>query len=261
MTTNSGRLDVLAMPIRAKVALNARGIETIDQLVELTHAELLQVPNLGRKTAARVIDVLSEIGYRLRNSSLGAKDQIPPSSSSRGDQSSPSACVKDSSPSSERTYVFQVDTQTDEHQMSRNALRIQAESINEFVAQVYTQPERLSDLLARTLLTDSQVNVLRQKHLPILFREISKIWMAYIHEELPPNNAEVLRRRFFLIGQGPDTLAEIGTSMNLSRERIRQLQQKAIGRLRYVKRRQELINRALYVSVVLLSTPAQLKDG
>ena len=49
---------------------------------------------------------------------------------------------------------------------------------------------------------------------------------------LSNRQAEILRRRFGLDGHHRETLDEIGMSMNLTKERIRQLEQKALGRLR-----------------------------
>jgi RNA polymerase primary sigma factor len=43
---------------------------------------------------------------------------------------------------------------------------------------------------------------------------------------------DILRRRFGLDGEGPMTLREVGLLHNLSRERIRQLQERALGALR-----------------------------
>jgi RNA polymerase primary sigma factor len=50
--------------------------------------------------------------------------------------------------------------------------------------------------------------------------------------ELKPIEADVLRKRFGLIGGRELTLKEIGESYRLSRERIRQIQEQALGKLR-----------------------------
>jgi RNA polymerase sigma factor (sigma-70 family) len=51
-------------------------------------------------------------------------------------------------------------------------------------------------------------------------------------QRLPPRERTVLRRRFGLDGT-PETLAEIGEAMNLTRERIRQIEARALGKLRH----------------------------
>jgi RNA polymerase primary sigma factor len=48
---------------------------------------------------------------------------------------------------------------------------------------------------------------------------------------MPPLLAQIVRRRFGIGGEA-ETLFEIGASMQLSRERIRQLEKKALGILR-----------------------------
>lgn len=50
--------------------------------------------------------------------------------------------------------------------------------------------------------------------------------------DMPKLLGQIVRRRFGLGGVEPETLLEIGKSMNLSRERIRQLEQKALRILR-----------------------------
>lgn len=50
--------------------------------------------------------------------------------------------------------------------------------------------------------------------------------------ELDPMSQDILKQRFGLDGEEPRTLAEIGDQYSLSRERIRQLQVAALGRMR-----------------------------
>src|SRR5262249_15752313 len=52
--------------------------------------------------------------------------------------------------------------------------------------------------------------------------------------------AEVLRRRYGLEGREVYTLAEIGQQLNLTRERVRQLEQKAINKLQHPHRHRVL---------------------
>ena len=53
-----------------------------------------------------------------------------------------------------------------------------------------------------------------------------------IIDHLKPIEADVLRRRFGLLGEQEHTLKEIGESYHLSRERIRQIQEQALGKIR-----------------------------
>ncbi len=72
----------------------------------------------------------------------------------------------------------------------------------------------------------------------------SRVMDAKIRElvdRLPTIEADVLRRRFGLDESEPMTLREIGELYSLSRERIRQLQEQALGKIRRELRRQNLI--------------------
>jgi RNA polymerase primary sigma factor len=60
-----------------------------------------------------------------------------------------------------------------------------------------------------------------------VFAQVKEIW-----DELKPIEADVLRRRFGLADGNEETLVEIGESHNLSRERIRQIQEQALDKLR-----------------------------
>jgi len=55
-------------------------------------------------------------------------------------------------------------------------------------------------------------------------------------EELPEKQREVLSRRFGLRGYEPSTLEDVGREIGLTRERVRQIKEKAIRRLRHTSR-------------------------
>jgi RNA polymerase primary sigma factor len=70
---------------------------------------------------------------------------------------------------------------------------------------------------------------------PVEFELIRQGFLGQIQEllkELGPKEAEILRLRFGLDGEEPKTLQEIGDQLNLSRERIRQIENRAITKLR-----------------------------
>jgi RNA polymerase primary sigma factor len=59
--------------------------------------------------------------------------------------------------------------------------------------------------------------------------------MTNLHEllaDLPPFEAEILRKRMGMDDEAEMTLHDIGRQFGLSRERIRQLQEQALARLR-----------------------------
>jgi RNA polymerase primary sigma factor len=58
--------------------------------------------------------------------------------------------------------------------------------------------------------------------------------------ELPPRQAEVIRMRFGLDGEEEMTLEEVGQLFGVTRERIRQLEAKALAYLRHPARMRRL---------------------
>jgi RNA polymerase primary sigma factor len=73
-----------------------------------------------------------------------------------------------------------------------------------------------------------------------LIKESMKTDIRLALESLTPKEAEVLRKYFGIDRERPLTLLEIGDQMNLSRERIRQIKNKALRRLQYFHRREKL---------------------
>lgn len=65
-----------------------------------------------------------------------------------------------------------------------------------------------------------------------VFTETLKFKINEVLKELPSREEKVLRYRFGFSKDAPLTLEEIGKEMNLSRERIRQIEKKATSRLR-----------------------------
>ncbi len=64
--------------------------------------------------------------------------------------------------------------------------------------------------------------------------------------ELNPKQKEVLARRFGLLGYEPSTLEEVGREINLTRERVRQIQVEGLRRLRDILTKQGLDMESLF---------------
>ncbi|HUJ71785.1 MAG TPA: sigma factor-like helix-turn-helix DNA-binding protein, partial [Verrucomicrobiae bacterium] len=60
-----------------------------------------------------------------------------------------------------------------------------------------------------------------------------------ILEELEPREAEILNLRFGLDGNKPKTLEEVGRKFKVTRERVRQIQNIALTKLRRVMEKQD----------------------
>jgi RNA polymerase primary sigma factor len=73
-----------------------------------------------------------------------------------------------------------------------------------------------------------------------LMQESMKTDIRMALDSLEPTEAEVLRKYFGIDRERPLTLLEIGDELKLSRERIRQIKNKALRRLQYFHRREKL---------------------
>ena len=71
-------------------------------------------------------------------------------------------------------------------------------------------------------------------------REILKAQIEEILKSLAPREAAVLRLRFGLNGQRSRTLEEVGREFGVTRERIRQIEAKALKKLKHPSRRKKL---------------------
>jgi len=90
----------------------------------------------------------------------------------------------------------------------------------------------LGDLLEQTIFPEADENVLRNSFTQAL-------WDAL--DGLPEREKQVLAERYGLGDDQPHTLREIGASMGLSRERVRQIESRALARLRRSHLTQDLI--------------------
>jgi RNA polymerase primary sigma factor len=89
----------------------------------------------------------------------------------------------------------------------------------------------LGDLLEQTSLPDTDERVLRESFM---------LAMADALAELPDRERKVLELRFGLEDDRPKTLREIGEILTLSRERVRQIESRALNRLRRSHKTQSL---------------------
>ncbi len=74
----------------------------------------------------------------------------------------------------------------------------------------------------------------------VLFRDALRTQVRQSLSELDEKERRVLLLRFGLTGEEPKTLKEIGEAMNLSRERIRQIEAQALKKLNRSSKCQQL---------------------
>ncbi len=89
----------------------------------------------------------------------------------------------------------------------------------------------LGDLLEQSVLPDTDERILRESFLSVLEDALS---------DLPPRERRVLELRFGLYDDQPKTLREIGQILGLSRERVRQIENRALTKLRRSHKREAL---------------------
>ncbi len=101
--------------------------------------------------------------------------------------------------------------------------------LNESIASI-DNPRQADELtLLDTLPDESAID-------PFIFIQNEKLKENIIQglTKLPPKYQEVVVRRFGLLGHEPKTLEEVGNDVGLTRERVRQIQEEAIRRLKRI---------------------------
>lgn len=114
------------------------------------------------------------------------------------------------------------------------SLDLSLDDVNTFLA-ISGKDVSLSDSLGADGDLELGDKLAQETEPPVELELIHEAFLGQIKEllmELGPKEAEVLRLRFGLDGEEPRTLQEIGNQLNLSRERIRQIENKAITKLR-----------------------------
>jgi RNA polymerase primary sigma factor len=89
----------------------------------------------------------------------------------------------------------------------------------------------LGDLLEQTVLPDTDERIVRESFV---------VAMADALAELPDRERQVLELRFGIADDRPKTLREIGEILGLSRERVRQIESRALNKLRRSHKTQSL---------------------
>jgi RNA polymerase primary sigma factor len=93
-----------------------------------------------------------------------------------------------------------------------------------------------TDLKLQDVLPDESLTPLDEA----LIRKSLEEQLYQLLEQLDPKERLIVERRFGLSDRDPETLAEIGADLKLSRERIRQIEERALDKLRHSRRTRQL---------------------
>jgi len=94
-----------------------------------------------------------------------------------------------------------------------------------------------SETRLEDLIEDQRVEPVDEMLIARSFEEQLKTLLSQLDEK----ERVIIERRFGLGDREPQTLAEIGSEMNLSRERIRQIEERALNKLRRSQRAKQLL--------------------
>ena len=115
-----------------------------------------------------------------------------------------------------------------------DSLEVSIDAVNAFLA-VAGNDVSLSDPVGQEAGMEVGDRLKQESVPPVELELIQEGFLKQIHElvsELGPKEAEVIRLRFGLDGEEPCTLQTIGERLRLSRERIRQIENRAMTKLR-----------------------------
>jgi DNA-directed RNA polymerase sigma subunit (sigma70/sigma32) len=93
---------------------------------------------------------------------------------------------------------------------------------------------------------------LRRDYLDAYLVEFLQRYRSWMAERLPERRGEILVRCYGLDGNPKSTLTSLGEKYGISRERVRQLRESALKRIKHRKHRQELEQLALQAAQSLL---------
>jgi para-aminobenzoate synthetase/4-amino-4-deoxychorismate lyase len=126
---------------------------------------------------------------------------------------------------------------TDQWSKSFHGTKQSIEAVNQLLEQVFGQCTKVSDLLLEQGMPLPKIDELKHRHLDIVVPAICDSLAQYLRDVLPEAHALVIGRRYCLANPKIATLKELGDILGVSRQRVHQLQEKGLKRLKSAKRR------------------------
>lgn len=136
------------------------------------------------------------------------------------------------------------------------SLKEQVIGLNQLLTQLYRCDTRLSSILIRHGFSPNQISELQSLHLePTVLAITDYLCHRVVAYSDGERRKTILQRRFALDGNPSETLEQLAKRFNLSRERIRQLEEKALRACRRSRGLVELEDLLLLQTTALVGQP------
>lgn len=122
--------------------------------------------------------------------------------------------------------------------VSDDTLR-QLNAINEWLGDVFGKDTRLSTLLSEAGLSEDEAQAIKTNLLASFIQAVVDLIVNNTANHDGERRNSIMVRHYGLLDGKPETLQSIGDSLELSRERIRQLVQKRVRLYSYPKRKEQ----------------------
>lgn len=127
--------------------------------------------------------------------------------------------------------------------------------LNSLAEDIYKSEWRISTTLAKHQFSQPQIAFLRSDGFELFFHHIDLALQHYLLRGSNGRFPTIIYHRYGLFGQSQQTLETLGNQMGISRERVRQLQVKALRRLKTKNTFESLILQSAYQTLQIDPPP------
>ncbi|NUQ05084.1 MAG: hypothetical protein HUU31_14460 [Anaerolineae bacterium] len=133
----------------------------------------------------------------------------------------------------------------------------QLNALNEWLEDVFGEDTRFSTILSEGGISEADILLIKQQHLAEFLQQAVDCIVETVDKHDGERRNDVMVRHYGLLTGKPETLQAIGDSLNLSRERIRQLVKKRTQVYRYPKRKQQFRESVVVIGKTILEKPCE----
>lgn len=223
-------VDEMDITMRAKSGLKQSGIEKVSQLVNYTENQIIELPNIGKKTAKDIEFGLQDMGFNFRST-----DEILIQNNKKL-----SASSKDLSKEVPLEEAKISAREVEENKSNSGKIfksipmnvKNQVIGINSFLSKVFKKETKISSFLVDLEFSADDIKSLRG-NVPEIALKINQAIYEYLQKYKDKRLYQIVNDRYGLDGEGAKTLNQIGINQNISRERVRQIESKTLMRCRH----------------------------